>query len=108
MPAGSTTTSVRIRYNRTLQAGDTVNGSVQLSGQPQSRDGSYVWTFQVLGPGGKSELEWTGNWMNNYYCPFSVTIPSAGTYWLVVIHNSSYQKQLTIQITPPGWQYAGS
>ncbi len=107
MPVAGTA-GASISYYRTLQVGDAVSGSVQLTGQPQSRDGSYVWTFQVVGPGGQSTLDWTGNWSNNYYYPFSFTASAAGTYKVVVTHHSSYPKQLTIQVAPPGWQYAGN
>jgi uncharacterized repeat protein (TIGR02543 family) len=101
--AGSTVT-----YSKTLKAGETVDGSVQLTGTYYSTDWSYEWTFQVLGPGGESIQQWTGNWVNNNYHEFNFTASYAGTYKIRVYHASSYSKNLAIRIWPPGWGYSGS
>ena len=103
MPVGSFL-GVNVSYARTLRGGDVVNGSVQLTGKAQSRDYSYYWRFQVLGPDGESVYDWTGNWMSNNYHSFQFTASNTGTYRIVVTHHSLYQKYLTIQITPPGWR----
>jgi len=102
MPPGAIGGST-VRYSKTLKAGETVDGSVQLTGQYYSVDWSYNWTFQILGPGGESIQQWTGHWVNNNYHEFSFTASYTGTYKIRVYHASSYSKNLTIEILPPGW-----
>jgi len=107
MPPGAIGGST-VTYSKTLKAGETVDGSVQLTGQYYSVDWSYNWTFQILGPGGESIQQWPGHWVNNNYHEFSFTASYAGTYKIRVYHASSYSKNLTIEIWPPGWGYSGS
>jgi hypothetical protein len=96
-----------ITYSKVLNAGDRVDGFVQLSGQYVSIDWSYEWTFQVVGPGAESLQQWTGHWSNNNYHEFSFTASYAGTYKIRVYHASSYPKNLVIEIVPSGWGYSG-
>jgi len=107
MPPGAIGGST-VTYSKTLKAGETVDGSVQLTGQYYSVDWSYNWTFQILGLGGESTQQWIGHWVNNNYHEFSFTASYAGTYKIRVYHASSYSKNLTIEIWPPGWGYSGS
>ena len=107
MPAGSIAGS-EVLYSKALKAGDKVDGFVQLAGQYHSTDWSYEWTFQIIGPGGESIHPWKGHWVNNNYHEFSFTASYAGTYKIRVYHVSSYSKNLTIEIWPPGWGYSGS
>ena len=102
MPAGSIGGS-EVIYSKTLKAGDKVDGFVQLTGEYHSIDWSYEWTFQIIGPGGESIHLWKGHWVNNNYHEFSFTASYAGTYKIRVYHASSYSKNLTIEIWPPGW-----
>jgi len=102
MPAGSIAGS-EVLYSKALKAGDKVDGFVQLAGQYHSTDWSYEWTFQIIGPGGESIHLWKGHWVNNNYHEFSFTASYAGTYKIRVYHASSYSKNLTIEIWPPGW-----
>jgi hypothetical protein len=104
MPGVSIFTTYSVTYSKSLQSGDQVEGSVQLTGQYYNIDNSYEWTFQVIGLGGEFIHEWTGNWASNNYHEFSVTASYAGTYKLKVSHGIMYSKDLTIQIWPPGWQ----
>ena len=107
MPPGAISVS-KVSYSKTLKAGDNVSGFAELTGQYYSVDWSYQWHFQVLGPGGESVLDWTGNWASNSHHDFVFTASYAGTYKILVSHWSSYNKNLVIEIAPPGWGYAGS
>jgi len=102
MPAGSIGGS-EVIYSKTLKAGDKVDGFVQLTGEYHSIDWSYEWTFQIIGPAGESIHLWKGHWVNNNYHEFNFTASYAGTYKIRVYHASSYSKNLTIEICPPGW-----
>jgi len=103
MPAGSIAGS-EVLYSTVLKAGDKVDGFVQLTGEYHSIDWSYEWTFQIIGPGGEPiKPPWKGHWVNNNYHEFSFTASYAGTYKIRVYHASSYSKNLTIEIWPPGW-----
>jgi hypothetical protein len=102
MPA-SIINAVSVSYNQSLTLGANITGIVQLTGQPKSRDASFLWTFQVIGPGGELVYDFSGDWMNNYYHPFSFVTKSAGLYKIVVTHHSSYVKDLVIQVNPGGW-----
>ena len=102
MPAGSITGSKAL-YSKALKAGDKVDGFVQVAGEYHSIDWSYEWTFQIIGPGGESIHLWKGHWVNNNYHEFSFTASYAGTYKIRVYHGSSYSKNPTIGIWPPGW-----
>jgi len=108
MPPGSIGGS-EVLYSKALKAGDKVDGFVQLAGQYYGIDWSYEWTFQIIGPGGEPiKPSWKGHWVNNNYHEFSFTASYAGTYKIRVYHASSYSKNLTIEIWPPGWGYSGS
>jgi len=92
-----------VTYSKTLQVGDKVDGSVQLTGQYFDFDNTYEWQFQVIGPGGESIQQWKGHWVNNNYHEFSFPASYAGTYKIIVSHGSRQDKNLTIEIWPPGW-----
>jgi hypothetical protein len=108
MPGVPILTTYSVTYSKSLQAGDKVDGFVQLTGQYYSVDNTYEWQFQILGPGGESIQQWKGNWANNNYHEFNFIASYTGTYKLRVTHGSMYSKNLTIQIWPPGWGFSGS
>jgi hypothetical protein len=92
-----------VSYSKTLQAGELVNGTVQLTGASQPRDNIATFYFRIYAPNGSMVYDWTGNWMNNNLQYFSFTAASVGSYRIVVTHFSQYPKDLTIQISAPGW-----
>lgn len=107
MPGVPISTTYFVVYSKSLQAGDKVDGFVQLTGQYYSADNTYEWQFQILGPGGESMHQWKGNWANDNYHQFSFTASYAGSYKLRVTHGSMYSKNLVIELSPPGWGYSG-
>jgi hypothetical protein len=106
MPPGAVSRS-SVSYSQWLEAGEQVDGLVELTGEYHSSDWSYSWDFQVFGPGGESVHYWLGHWVNTPQHSFEFTASYAGEYKIKVSHVSFYQKNLTINIWPPGWGYSG-
>ncbi len=89
-------------YNKQLQSGAMVDGNVLLSGQVFTIDNTHTWDFWVLGPGGETIQHWTGN-INDTHA-FNFTASYAGIYSIKVSLSSTYNRNLAIDIWPPGWQ----
>lgn len=88
-------------YNKQLQSGAVVDGDVQLSGQVFTVDNTHTWDFWVLGPGGEAIQHWTGN-INDAHA-FSFTASYSGIYSIKVSLSSMYNRNLVIDVWPPGW-----
>jgi len=95
-----------MNYTKYLQAGDVIDGIVQLTGPSNAIDNSYQWTFQILGPGGESIKVLTGDFRTTSSLQFHVPVSYAGTYRIRVTHQSISTRNLIIDLTPPGWGYA--
>ena len=95
-----------MNYTKYLQAGDVIDGVVQLTGPSHSVDNTYQWQFQILGPGGESIKVLTGDFRTTSSLQFHVPVSYAGTYRIRVTHQSISTKTLSIDLTPPGWGYA--
>ena len=95
-----------MNYTKYLQAGDIIDGVVQLTGPSNAVDNSYQWQFQILGPGGESIKVLTGDFRTTTSIPFHAVVSYAGTYRIRVTHQSISTKTLMIDLTPPGWGYA--
>ena len=95
-----------LNYTNYLQAGDVIDGVVQLTGPSNNIDNTYQWTFQILGLGGESIKLLTSDFRTTGSLQFHVPASYAGTYRIRVTHQSISTKTLTINLTPPGWGYA--
>lgn len=95
-----------MNYTKYLQAGDIIDGVVQLTGPSNAVDNSYQWQFQILGPGGESIKVMTGDFRTTTSMPFHTVASYAGTYRIRVTHQSISTRNLIIDLTPPGWGYA--
>lgn len=107
MPAGSISTS-SVTYTKALKAGDTISGYAELTGTNYGSDWSYTWTFQLLGPGGESIIDWQGHYVNNPRKDFNSTASYSGVYTIRVSHVSMYPKNLSIRVLPAGWGYVSA
>jgi len=107
MPAGSLAGS-SVTYSKVCSAGQSISGYAELTGTNYGADWSYAWTLQILGPGGESILDWQGHYVNSPRKDFSIVASYAGTYTIRVSHVSTYPKNLTISVSPPGWGYGGA
>jgi len=99
---GSISTSTT-EYNKYLQAGEQVTGTVQLTGTHHATDWSYKWQFEIIDPKGTHVDSWEGHWLNNPRHTFGFTASQTGMYRLRITHWSSYNKNLRIEIKPSGW-----
>ncbi len=95
-----------MNYTKYLQAGDTIDGVVRLTGPVNPVDNSYQWQFQILGPGGESVKAVTADFRTTTSIPFHVVASYAGTYRIRVTHQSISTRTLIIDLTPTGWGYA--
>ena len=95
-----------MNYTNYLQAGDVIDGVVQLTGPSHDTDNSYQWTFQILGPGVESIKVLTGDFRTTSSLQFHVPVSYAGTYRIRVTHQSISTKTLAMDLTPSGWGYA--
>jgi hypothetical protein len=95
-----------MNYTKYLQAGDVIDGLVQLTGPSNAVDNSYQWQFQILGPGGESIKVLTGDFRTTTSISFHAVASYAGTYRIRITHQSISTKTLIIDLTPPGWGYA--
>ncbi len=107
MPPGAGS-SYAVSYQKQLEAGQEVDGFVELSGERQGADQFASWDFQVYGAANEILLEWEGNILSTQHHDFSFTASSAGVYRIKVSHISKYSKNLVIEIKPPGWATLGS
>jgi hypothetical protein len=107
MLAGSVAGS-SVSYTKMLNAGDTISGYAELTGTNYGVDWSYTWTFQILGPGGESIIDWQGHYVNSPHKDFNTTASYSGIYTIRVSHVSTYPKNLAIRVSPPGWGYASA
>jgi transglutaminase-like putative cysteine protease len=103
MSAGGAVTS-KVYYTNTLNAGDVVSGYIELTGKDYGSDWSYSFSVYFVSPTGNTIHTWSGNYVTDNHHDFSFTVPTSGVYKLYVAHNSSYQKHLTGEISPTGWQ----
>lgn len=97
-----------VSYSKQLEAGETVDGFVELTGEYHSADQMASWNFQIFDPFGGKLLDWQGNVITAQHYDFNFTASSAGTYTLRVSHVSRYSKNLVIEIRPPGWSPMGA
>ena len=107
MPPGSVS-AYTVAYSRQLEAGEVVEGFVELTGESQSADQFATWLFQVYGPANEKIQEWDGNIASKQHHDFSFTATNAGQYTIKISHISKYAKNLLIEIKPAGWAPLGS
>jgi len=107
MPSGSLVVS-SVSYTKSLNAGEEVTGFAVLTGECSLGEWwSYEWHFQILGPGGESLHDWNGRYDTAPRHDFSFTASYEGRYKISVSHWSTCEKDLVIEVWPPGWRYAG-
>ena len=107
MPPGSPA-AYYVSYSKQLEAGETVNGFVELTGEYHSADEISNWRIQIIGPINERVLDWEGNVANRQRYDFSFTAPRTGKYTIIVSHISRNSKNLVIEIQPEGWNPLGS
>jgi len=106
MPVGSAT-SFYVFYGKNLEAGEKVEGFVEMSGEYHSQDQFATWSVQIFGPKNEELYGWEGNVASRLRHDFSFTATYPGTYTVRVSHISRFPKQMVIEIQPAGWSYAG-
>lgn len=106
MPPGAAS-SYYVSYGKQLEAGETVDGFVELTGEYHSADEMASWNFQIFNPFGAKMYDWQGNIITAQRHDFNFTASSSGMYWLRVSHVSRYSKNLVIEIRPSGWSPPG-
>jgi len=107
MPPGSGS-AYALSYFKQLEAGQVVEGVVELTGEQQSGDQFASWKFQVIGAVNNIVQEWEGNISSNQSHKFSFTATMAGRYIIKISHISRYTKNLRIEVKPPGWAIMGT
>ena len=105
MPSNIVTGSYA-RYEKSLQAGEKVNGSLRLTGTYVS--GLAEWdntcSFWVYDPDGNEINEWDGEFKEGgLYHEFNFTASLDGEYTIKVGHASVKPRELHIEISPFGW-----
>jgi len=107
MPPGAASAYV-LSYQNQLEAGEVIDGFVELTGESQSADQFANWRFQIFGPANEILHEWEGNVFSRQHYDFNLTAENAGQYTLKISHVSRYPKNLVIEVKPPGWAALGS
>ena len=93
-----------VTYSNELERGEIVEGFVELTGQYYSQDWSFDWTFELIDPEGRNLDFWKGHWVEKNYHDFSFRAQYSGSYKIIVRHNSLYDKNLIIKISPMDWR----
>jgi hypothetical protein len=107
MPPGAGS-SYAVSYQKQLEAGQEVDGFVELSGEYHSGDQFASWRFEVYGAANEKLHDWEGNILSSQHHDFSFIATKAGRYTIQVSHVSRYSKNLVIEVKPPGWAPLGS
>jgi len=98
-------TRVTVTFTNTLEAGDVIEGSVEISGEYKTQDWSFDWTGEILNPEGDTIDIFRGHWVKETIYDINVEVLTAGEYTLRIRHNSKFEKELYINIRPEGWSY---
>jgi len=107
MPPGSGS-AYALSYFKQLEAGQVVEGLVELTGEQQSGDQFASWKFQAINAVNDIMQEWEGNISSSQSHKFSFTATMAGRYIIKISHISRYSKNLNIEVKPPGWAIMGT
>ncbi len=109
-PWGDETPTVEIdeMQMKQLEAGQVVEGLVELTGEQQSGDQFASWKFQVINAVNDIMQEWEGNISSSQSHKFSFTATMDGRYIIKISHISRYSKNLNIEVKPPGWAIMGT
>ena len=92
------------KYAARLTAGQTVRGSMRLTGYYISYDWSHEVSLKVFDPRTGIAYTWSGTFgEGGAYCEFAFTAPYDGEYILQVQHWSFGTRDLSIEIQPSGW-----
>ncbi len=97
------TSSVSATFTNTLEAGDVIQGFIELSGERKSQDWSFTWSAEIINPQGETIDSFRGHWVKDNHYDLNIEIEDDGEYKIVVRHNSWYDKDLLIHIQPEGW-----
>jgi len=101
MPQGISGSAVV--YTNELEAGEIIEGFVELTGEYYSQDWSFDWDFLLINPEGRNIDFWTGHWVKNNHHDFSFKAQYSGLYKIMVRHDSRHDKIVTIRVVPMGW-----
>ena len=102
MPQGISGSAVV--FTNELEAGEIIEGFVELTGEYYSQDWSFDWDFLLINPEGRNVDFWTGHWVKRNHHDFSFKAQYDGEYKIMVRHDSLYDKIVTIRLVPMGWE----
>ncbi|MEA1871852.1 MAG: hypothetical protein U9M91_00390, partial [Chloroflexota bacterium] len=92
------------QYEKHLQVGEKVTGSLRLTGYYPSLDWDYTCCFWVYDSSGNQIHEWCEDFKKDgLYHEFSFTASYTGKYTIKVGHCSFYSRELHIEVSPYGW-----
>ena len=96
-------TRVSATFTNTLEAGDVIEGFIEISGEYKTQDWSFDWTGEVIDPDGDTIDIFRGHWVRETRYDLNVEITTAGEYTIRIRHNSNFEKNLLLHLRPEGW-----
>ena len=91
----------RVRFERSLHAGEEVTGSVTLGGWDHPLDYDYDWEVEVYYDAQGDPLDGADG--PGTVHAISFVAPYGGTYQIWVVHRSLYPHDGVIEVCPRGW-----
>jgi len=92
------------KYIARLTAGQTVRGSMRMTGTYIPIDWSHDVSLKVFDPRAGVTYTWSGTFgEGGAYCEFLFAVPYDGEYTLQVQHWSVGTRDMSIEIQPAGW-----
>ena len=102
MGPGSVSGSLQT-YSKYLTAGDQVTATVRLTGIYHDWDWDYTWSGEILDPQINRVNICYQEWNEGTACYVNFVASQNGYYTIRISHVSTWSKDLTIDITPSGW-----
>lgn len=94
-----------VSYRRALMEGETVTGTLELTGYYSSNDWDSRCCLRIYDPEGNEVYSWCGRFgMGGLRHDFSFTAKRSGVHAIRVRHLSWWSRQLEMVVSPYGWR----